>query len=146
MIKKDMVYSKRRVKLLLGAALSFVLLCFVNLYAASGIVEYDVKGSVDSLTLSVEGGLESITVDEKDYQPVGDMVIFHYLKETVTVDDLNVGDEIGLVVDPSNMIVELWILKEGSLPLEEISEDSDVSKNQPNGSGELYFENGVWSN
>jgi hypothetical protein len=53
----------------------------------------------------------SVIIDGNQYELSTEVLFYHYLMHPVTINDLKADDYLGFKKDPSDKIIELWILK-----------------------------------
>ena len=102
------------------------------------LAEEDTKNLPNSLFVVIGGIQEKFSNDIK---------IYHYLSQTVTVDDLLPGMYVGFRKDPSDDIVELWIVEPESQVVESQSSQNQSAPDAVTGNAASVKKvNGVWEN
>lgn len=115
--------------------------------------DFDVQGTVENINILVDENSQSeqnsISLNGEEYFFAPNAGIFDVNAVTVDMNDIVVGAEVCFSVDPSDMIVELGIIRNEPEIMDyedDQTEDKSGHSNQPNGSGDLRLENGVWVN
>lgn len=162
---------KRPIKLLFLALMGLIIMNFSCAQAteeetviasfAAGRVDpddFDIKGTIENInSLPDEDSADkqseveqySILLNGEEYLFAPGAGIFNADAVAIDVNDIVVGAEVCFYLDPSNMIVELCLLQNNP-EIDDYdnaqAEEEKGHSNQPNGSGDLRLENGVWVN
>lgn len=157
---------KRWLKGKTGFCLTVVAACAVSLLFHSGISvgaelkSYPERPVVEAMTFDAEGAVDAVNVDDantkprsiiidgKDYTFADDVEFFDQSGNMVESDTMFIGKYVGLVLDPGNHILKLFMLKDTAEITSSANRPEEQGSNKQSKAhpGTVTFEGGVWKN
>jgi hypothetical protein len=138
------------------------LLLYSGISVGAELRSYPERPVVEAMTFDVEGGVDAVNVDSagatskprnvivdgRDYAFTDDAEFFDRRGNVIESDAVIIGKHVGLVLDPGNRILKLFVLKEQAQVTSSANQQKEQGSNKQSKAhdGTMTFEGGVWKN